>query len=183
MNRLAFVPTATSAWSRQQNQYNSAASTSAGNLSASWSGYDQYITGSMLFLIPGCKSSQFSCRQSSEYFWRWDRTEETEIYTICLPARRQYTNSQYRGHLCGSFGVFQVRNRRIIICAFASYHGDQSWVHCDASKTTIAHLFLAQIRTGNCHHLQIALDDLSSFENQQCLAVIMTTCMNDIENL
>jgi hypothetical protein len=54
---------------------------------------------------------------------------------------------------------------------------------CDASKTTIAHLFLAQIRTGHVHHLQIALNDLSSFENQHSLAVIMTTCMNDIENL
>jgi hypothetical protein len=119
-------PTLPAAWSRQQNQSNSAASTSAAHLSASWSGYDQCVTGSMLFLIPGRKS--FSCRQSSKYFWRWGRAEEITIHTICLPARRLYTNYQHSGYLCGSFGIFQVRNRRIISCAFASYHDDQSWV-------------------------------------------------------
>jgi len=55
--------------------------------------------------------------------------------------------------------------------------------HHEASKTTIAKLFLTQIRTGHVQHLKSALCDLSSLENQHCLSVIMTTCMNDIENL
>jgi hypothetical protein len=56
----------------------------------------------------------------------------------------------------------------------------------DAARTIIGKLFLAQIRTGHTRHLKIALLDLALLEKQHCLvclSVIMTICMDDIENM
>jgi hypothetical protein len=53
----------------------------------------------------------------------------------------------------------------------------------DSSKKMIANLFLEQIRIGHTRHLQIALRDLSTLENQHALSAIMTTCMNNLETL
>jgi hypothetical protein len=182
MNRLA-VSTGASAWSRQQSQSNAAALTSAANLSASWSGYDQSVTGSTLYLIPGRKVSTSLAGKARSIFS--GGAEQTRLRSIrsVFPHEdsTQITNiADIYAEALGYFRFvipesFFVHLPHIVLISPGS--------HCDAFKTTIAHLFLAQIRTGHVHYLRNALDDLSSFENQHSLAVIMTTSMDDIDNL
>jgi len=185
MNRLA-VPTAASASSRQQNQHNSAASPSAGNPSpswvgSSWSGYDQCVTVSTLFLMTGCKVSLAGKTRS--IFGGWADQKKLRSIGSIFPHEDSTQIPNIEDIYVEALGYFRFVIARSLIAHLPHIVMISPECHYDASKTTIAHLFLAQIRTEHVHHLQIALSGLSSFENQHCLAVIITTCLNDIENL
>ena len=176
------VPTAASAWSRQQNQFNPAASTSAVNFSASWSGYDQYVTG-MLFLIPGCKVSSSLAGQARSIFGGGKEQKRLRFIRSVFPYEDSTQIPNIEDIYAEALGYFRFVIAKFLFVRCFILWQISSGSHCEASKMTIAHLFLTQIRTGHCHHLQITLNDLSTFEKQHCLAMIMTACMNDIENL
>jgi hypothetical protein len=182
MNQLA-VSTAASARSRQQSQPDAAASTSAANLSASWSEYDQYVTGSTLFLIPGRKVTTSLAGKARSIFSSGAEQKRLRSIRSVFPHEDSIQITNIMDIYAEALGYFRFVIAESLFVHLPHIKVISPGSHCDASKTTIAHLFLAQIRTGHVHYLRIALDNLSSFENQHSLAVIMTTCMNDIENL